>query len=211
VSTSTQHRSTRDLGEIASIVRSYARARLELRGTKRGARIRCHGRVIVPRRGAVTVGQRAVFLGGSIPIELRCEEGAELSIGDLALVNYGVSIVARRRIQIGARCLIASLVHIRDDDGRRTAPVVIGDDVWIAYGAVIEPGTTIGDGSVIGTMAVVSGDVPPRSLAAGNPARFFPLGGAEADAELVEITATGPALGPATPSASARAGPTGSA
>ncbi len=193
MSNTTPPRSVRNVSELASIVRSFARARLELRGTRRGARVRCHGRVLVPRRAGVAVGSRTIFLGGSIPTELRCGEGAELSIGEQTLVNYGVSVAARRRVQIGARCMVASLVHIRDDDGRRTAPVTIGDDVWIAHGAIIEPGTTIGDGSVIGTMAVVSGDVPPRSLAAGNPARFVPLG--------VAIEASeAPAMGPSAPS-----------
>ena len=96
-------------------------------------------------------------------------------IGERSIFNYGVSVVARQSVRIGTGCMIASLVHIRDDDGRRTDPVTIGDDVWIAYGAVIEPGTTIGDGAVIATMAVVSGTVPPRSLATGNPAQYLPL------------------------------------
>ncbi len=167
--------SRRDLTDILSIVGSFARARFELRGTRRGARVRCHGRLLVPQRAGVEVGQRSVFLGSSIPTELRCEDGAELVIGERTIFNYGVSIVARQSVRIGTGCMIASLVHIRDDDGRRTDPVTIGDDVWIAYGAVIEPGTTIGDGAVIATMAVVSGTVPPRSLATGNPAQYLPL------------------------------------
>jgi len=165
----------RDLSTAIRVVRSFLRARVELRGTRRGPRVRCYGRVLVPRRAGVRVGQRSVFLGGTIPTELRCGEGAELVIGPRSMLNYGVSIVAHESVRIGASCMIASLVHIRDDDGRRTGPVTIGDGVWIAYGAVIEPGSTIGDGAVIGAMAVVSGTVPPRSLAAGNPAQHLPL------------------------------------
>jgi len=175
VNTTTQQSQKPDLSEIATIVRSFARARLELRGVRQGARVRCHGRVIVPRRSGIEVGSRAVFMDGSIPTELRCEEGAELSIGPRTLFNYGVSITARRSVRIGARCMLASFVHVRDDDGFRVEPVVIGNDVWIAYGAIIEPGSVVGDGAVIATMAVVSGEVPPRSLVTGNPARFLPL------------------------------------
>jgi virginiamycin A acetyltransferase len=48
---------------------------------------------------------------------------------------------------------------------------VIGNDVWIGREAVIMPGVTIGDGAIIGTRAVVSRDVPPYSIAVGNPAQ----------------------------------------
>lgn len=47
---------------------------------------------------------------------------------------------------------------------------IIGNDVWIGYGAVIMPGVTIGDGAIIGTHAMVTKDVAPYSIVAGNPA-----------------------------------------
>ena len=47
--------------------------------------------------------------------------------------------------------------------------LIIGDDVWIATGAVILPGTHIGSGSIISANSVVKGDIPPMSLVAGNP------------------------------------------
>jgi hypothetical protein len=49
--------------------------------------------------------------------------------------------------------------------------IVIGADCWIGGGAIILPGVTIGDGSTIGAGSVVTRDVPPRSVAVGNPAR----------------------------------------
>lgn len=48
---------------------------------------------------------------------------------------------------------------------------VIGNDVWIGYGATIMPGVTIGDGSIIATKAVVTKDVAPYSIVGGNPAK----------------------------------------
>lgn len=60
-----------------------------------------------------------------------------------------------------------------DEQGISTAPVTIGDDIWIGANAVILPGVTIGDHSVVAAGAVVTKDVPPRSLVAGVPARII--------------------------------------
>lgn len=49
-------------------------------------------------------------------------------------------------------------------------PVTIGNDVWIGGRAIVLPGVTVGDGSVVGAGSVVTKDVPPLSLVAGNPA-----------------------------------------
>ena len=49
--------------------------------------------------------------------------------------------------------------------------IVVGSDVWIGYEAVILAGVTIGDGAIIGTRAVVAGDVPPYTIVGGVPAR----------------------------------------
>ena len=48
---------------------------------------------------------------------------------------------------------------------------VIGNDVWIGYEAIIMPGVKIGDGAIVGTRAVVTGDVPPYTIVGGIPAR----------------------------------------
>jgi len=49
---------------------------------------------------------------------------------------------------------------------------VVGNDVWLGYGATVLPGVTIGDGAIIGAQAVVSRDVPPFAVVAGNPAEI---------------------------------------
>jgi len=51
--------------------------------------------------------------------------------------------------------------------------IVIGNDVWIGYEAVIMQGVTIGDGAIIGTRALITKDVPPYTIVGGNPAKVI--------------------------------------
>jgi acetyltransferase-like isoleucine patch superfamily enzyme/acyl carrier protein len=164
-----------NLRDLVHSATEMARARVVLRGTRRGVHIRTSGRVLVDGRSGIEIGSRALFIGGMLPTHLYCAEGAELVIGEGTIFNYGVTIEARQSIRIGSGCMFGSFVHVRDDDGRTRAPVRIEDDVWIAHGAIIEAGTTVGRGSVVAAGAVAFGDVPPGSLAVGNPAISCPL------------------------------------
>ena len=86
---------------------------------------------------------------------------------------------------IGDDCLIAPFVYIVDSDhgiGRakkineqpnETAPVRIGNDVWIGAGAKILKGVTLGEGAVIAAGALVKEDVAPYRIAGGIPARIL--------------------------------------
>ncbi|MBP0651421.1 CatB-related O-acetyltransferase, partial [Mycobacterium tuberculosis] len=58
-------------------------------------------------------------------------------------------------------------------DGRRQARVTIGHDVWIGRAAIVLPGRTVGTGAVIGAGAVVTKDIAPYAIVAGNPARLI--------------------------------------
>jgi acetyltransferase-like isoleucine patch superfamily enzyme len=60
-----------------------------------------------------------------------------------------------------------------DGTPRSNGDIVIGNDVWIAYGATIASGVNIGDGAVVGMRAVVLEDVPPYAIVAGSPARVI--------------------------------------
>jgi acetyltransferase-like isoleucine patch superfamily enzyme len=96
-------------------------------------------------------------------------------------VNQGVTIYARERVEIGDNALLGDFVCIYDTNfheveegaGVLTSPVTIGRNVWLARGAVVLPGVTIGDNCVIGANAVVSSSIPSNSLVAGNPARVL--------------------------------------
>jgi acetyltransferase-like isoleucine patch superfamily enzyme len=121
------------------------------------------------------------------PVKLVAEgRGTEILIGRNTRI-HGSCLHARRRIFIGENCLIAGNVQIFDCDGHdlsfpevdsrlntmgETSPVVIEDAVWIGTQVIVLPGVTIGRGSVVGAGSVVTHDVPPFVVAAGNPARI---------------------------------------
>lgn len=78
--------------------------------------------------------------------------------------------------QIGHKVTLATLNHGIDPHDRGTlypAPIVIGKNVWIGAAATVIPGVTIGDNSIIGAGSVVTKDVPPNSIAVGNPCRVI--------------------------------------
>lgn len=151
------------------------RAPVLFRGRQLGRGATALGFVRVEGDGQITVGDRACFVGGMIPTELRSHPGATLALGDECMVNYAVSIEAHAAIRIGRRCMLGSFVRLCDRARDRVAPITIGDDVWLAHGAIVEPGVTIGDGSTVSAGSVVSRDAPPRSLLVGNPARAISL------------------------------------
>ena len=119
-------------------------------------------------------GEFSLFSG----YRLRVGEGAELRLGS-GYINWGGDITCLTQVVIGNNCLIGPQVVIRDDDahevigGVRTAPIIIGDNVWVGTRAVILKGVTIGDGAIVAAAAVVTKDVPPRTIVGGNPAHVI--------------------------------------
>ncbi len=161
-------------GKLSRAV-GFARAAVLFRGIDAGPRLCALGPVRVENQGRMIIGARVTFLGGMIPSTLKTQAGAVLKIGGSTSFNYGSSYEAYQELSIGQRCLFASMVRICDRDGARTAPITIGDDVWVAHGAIIQPGVTVGNGSVVAAGSVVTRDVPPHSLAIGNPARSMQI------------------------------------
>ncbi|MFB6363167.1 acyltransferase [Paenibacillus elgii] len=105
--------------------------------------------------------------------------GAEIVIGDRTYINRRSEIMTKNKVSIGSDCAISWDVSIMDTDFHAidgqpdTAPVTIGNNVWIGCKAVILKGVSIGDGAVIAAGSVVTKDIPPRCVAAGVPAKVI--------------------------------------
>lgn len=139
-----------------------------------------HGDIHIFIGDEATVHSRSSFSAASL------FEKPALYVGDHTYLGPGLSIGVARRISIGSFCHVSSNVSITDNDGHpldpikrangepvekdAVLPVEIGDHVWIGEGAIILKGVLIGEGAVIGTKSVVTRNVRPFTISAGNPA-----------------------------------------
>jgi acetyltransferase-like isoleucine patch superfamily enzyme len=113
--------------------------------------------------------------------------GGRLRIGEYTKLTLGVMIVANNRVEIGKHCGIGAGSFISDADHRfddpakpvtwqgftSKGPTRIGDNCWLGANVVVTSGVTIGERCVIGANSVVTRDIPPRSIAAGSPAKVI--------------------------------------
>jgi galactoside O-acetyltransferase len=124
--------------------------------------------VFEDRGGEIRIGDRT-YIGRSSLICYRC-----LTVGNDVIMSWGITIVDHDSHSL-------DWVHRQHDvrdwgRGRKSwdhvanAPVRIADKVWIGFNVSILKGVTVGEGAVIGAGSVVSRDIPPYSLAVGNPA-----------------------------------------
>lgn len=138
--------------------------------------------------GDLYVGDRVTLDGKStIAFAARFTERPTLRIGSRTLISHNCLFTIAQEVSIGSDCMIASDAFIFDSSGHpadpaarlaklppapeEIRPVRIGNNVWIGRRATIFPGVTVGEGSVVSAGAVVTSDVPPYTLVAGNPAR----------------------------------------
>lgn len=130
-------------------------------------------------KGCLAIGNGCVFRSMTTRIIMNVREGGEIKIGDGVFINDGVRISSSVRVSIGDHSKIGDFTVIDDNSfhevdqekGVGKKEVTIGRNVWIARNCIILLGVTIGDHSVIGAGAVVTRDVPAKTLVAGNPAR----------------------------------------
>jgi maltose O-acetyltransferase len=152
-----------------------ARARRIFAGARLGRRVSATGPVRVSLEGELDIGDLTTFVHGVTPTSLWVGEGAVLRIGARVVFNYGVSLAAHRSIEIGDGCMFGSLVRLDDGSAQSARGIRLEEQVWVAHGATIAAGVTIGARSVVSAGSTVTKDVPPDSLAIGSPARTMPL------------------------------------
>lgn len=165
-------------------VRRYLAPKLERLGP--------HGFIVKPWYieifgGPVSIGSHVTLLGCpdkktrlTVWSEHKNIDG--ITIGDHVLLSPGVRISAANAITIGDSCMLASHCYITDSDWHgiydrslpptETSQVTLEENVWIGDSAIVCKGVTIGKNSIIGAGAVVTADIPPNVIAAGNPARI---------------------------------------
>ena len=154
--------------------------------------------IILPFRGGVTMNNPlCIYFGRNVGIGKNTYIGpiveyagipynSKIIIGDGTWVGNNCSIAAINKVQIGKHVLFAGHVHISDhshgyEDISRPispqtliskGPVIIEDDCWLGFSCEILSGVHIGQHSIVAARAVVTKDVPPYSIVAGNPARI---------------------------------------
>ncbi|SMY06747.1 DapH/DapD/GlmU-related protein [Flavimaricola marinus] len=140
-----------------------------------------------------------LFAEGSGPFVLispfTIQFGRHVRIGEMSFVNRGATFLDGNTITIGNRVAVGPNVQFitdthplrpedrfpppepEDDPPFRVInialPIVVEDEAWIGAGAIILPGVTVGNAAVVGAGAVVTKDVAPRTVVAGNPARVL--------------------------------------
>lgn len=113
-----------------------------------------------------------------------CDYGSNITLGDKVFMNFNCIILDVASVRIGSGVLFGPAVQIytathplRAEERRMGLEagraIEIGDDVWIGGGAIVCPGVTIGNRSVIGSGSVVTKNIPDDMFAAGNPCRVL--------------------------------------
>jgi tetrahydrodipicolinate N-acetyltransferase len=137
-------------------------------------------RVILRGNSRLSVRGKVVLMRGT---KVVVTQGAHFEIGDQSYIHCNSTVTCFEHIAIGSDCAISWNTNILDGNSHDltidgvsrpwSAPVAIGDNVWIGAGALVLPGVTLGSGAVVGAGSVVTKDVPDRTVIAGNPARVL--------------------------------------
>jgi maltose O-acetyltransferase len=139
-------------------------------------------RTLALRAAGIQLGARSGILG---PIDITGPGDVRelFSVGDDTFISgplhidLGAKVTIGSHVQLGHHVVLLTINHDVGPSSARcgpqmTAPIQIGNGVWVASRVTILPGVTIGDGAVIAAGAVVSRDVDPNTLVAGVPARL---------------------------------------
>ena len=120
-------------------------------------------------------GHVAVYPSAKIWAPWNVEMGSYVAIDDEVNLYSADKITIGTKVAISREAFICTASHDITKPNRplETAPITICDGVWIGARAIILPGVTIGEGAVVAAGAVVTKDVEPWTVVAGNPAKFI--------------------------------------
>lgn len=139
-------------------------------------------------KGTIIRGELFIFgHGGQIKIGDSCYVGedariwssSEITIGNRVLISHGANIHDNNSHPISAKfrsqhfSAISKTGHPSSGVEISALPVMIEDDAWIGFNSIVLKGVTIGEGAIVGAGSVVTKDVAPWTIVAGNPARVI--------------------------------------
>jgi maltose O-acetyltransferase len=125
-------------------------------------------------------------IGSAVWIEppFFCDYGKNIFLGEAVYMNFGCVILDCARVTIGRQSFLGPYVQlltahhpidpVSRSAGRELAsPISIGERCWLGGGVIVCPGVSIGSGATVGAGSVVTRDIPPGVVAAGNPCRVL--------------------------------------
>ena len=127
----------------------------------------------VGARGKVSLGDYTLVHGARIICD------SKIMIGDYVFISWNVVLMDTYRVPFDPIARRRELRHVPSrtpryfDASFEARPISIQSNVWIGFDACILPGVTIGEGSIVGARSVVTADVAPYTIVAGNPARVI--------------------------------------
>jgi acetyltransferase-like isoleucine patch superfamily enzyme len=144
--------------------------------------VECNVDFRLGKNATLVLGKGLYICKGSV---IGVDDNAVLKLGDNVFIGHGATLHANQSIEIGSGTMIAEYVSIRDHDhnyrnmqferliekGFISAPVQIGNNVWIGCKSTITKGVHIGNNAVVGANSVVTRDVPARTMVVGAPAK----------------------------------------
>lgn len=157
------------------------RVKRDLASCGANLRARNPGEFFLGKGAEVHIGQN-VLLERKVRFSLG--DGARVYIGDDTYLGDFTNVLAVQEVSIGKNCAISWHVLFMDTSSHplgfegelpttKVGPITIKDHVWIGCRAVILKGVTVGEGAIIANNAVVTKDVPPRTMVGGNPAQVI--------------------------------------
>jgi acetyltransferase-like isoleucine patch superfamily enzyme len=158
-------------------------------------KVQINGILFISNSGSIIFGNDVIInsskykniIGGDHRSSLIVKKGALLKLGDNVRISNS-AIYCAKHIEIGNNVMIGGSTKIWDTDfhpldpveraknpneGFKTEPVIIGNNVFIGGFSIILKGVNIGNGAIIGAGSVVSKDIPQGEIWAGNPAKFI--------------------------------------